>query len=227
MVQVDGTRQLGNNGAEVGGLDWEDWMPCKCLANAAHLCYATLAERPSRPAPEDSPPRLDSGIDINARRYYFRGVSRGLDNPLSNRRFAITEIGRAPLPASSLTTSSHPYISHLRHSKSMANPLELKRPPFEDLPLDKSGPPGNAWGLYGANDELGSLNQLTPAVVASAAGEIKTGERVSLDWSLDNPVPPFFNRQPVNRQMKRFGTRFVNDDNLSFNTQCGSQWDGA
>jgi len=59
-------------------------------------------------------------------------------------------------------------------------------PPFEALPVDKSGPAGNAWGLYGAEDELGSLKLLTPETVVNAAKlEIETGERFSLDWRLD------------------------------------------
>ncbi|EPE04638.1 cyclase protein [Ophiostoma piceae UAMH 11346] len=43
------------------------------------------------------------------------------------------------------------------------------RPPFSALPLDTSGPPGNAWGLYRADDQLGALNMLTPEVVAASA----------------------------------------------------------
>ena len=56
------------------------------------------------------------------------------------------------------------------------------RPSFDKLPLNKAGPPGNAWGLYASNDELGALNLITPSTVKAAAQEIKTGQRVSLDW---------------------------------------------
>lgn len=106
------------------------------------------------------------------------------------------------------------------------------RPPFSSLPLDPNGPPGNAWGLYGKDDRLGALNLLTPAIVAAAAAsEIKTGERVSLDWSLNNPSQPSFDRTPfesklVNRAHPSGEKRTVNDDILHFNTQCSSQWDG-
>jgi len=34
-------------------------------------------------------------------------------------------------------------------------------PPFDSLPLAKDGPHGNAWGRFGADDELGMLNLLT------------------------------------------------------------------
>jgi len=100
------------------------------------------------------------------------------------------------------------------------------RPPFSSLPLNKSGPPGNAWGLYGSNDELGSLNLLTPETVAAAAKEIQTGDRVSLDWTLGNPTPPLFDREGLSVRMYLRGDRPVNDDFISLNTQCGTQWDG-
>ncbi|KAH7118738.1 hypothetical protein B0J11DRAFT_74215 [Dendryphion nanum] len=105
------------------------------------------------------------------------------------------------------------------------------RPPFSTLPLDKSGPAGNAWGLYGPNDELGALNMLTPPVIASAAREILTGERVSLDWYLNLPTFPSFNRPPFNWRLENRrhpdgSKRTVNDDFLDINTQSSSQWDG-
>ncbi|KAF1994990.1 hypothetical protein P154DRAFT_446389 [Amniculicola lignicola CBS 123094] len=107
-----------------------------------------------------------------------------------------------------------------------------KRPPFSHLPLDKSGPPGNAWGLYGAGDELGALNMLTPSTTLSAArSEIQTGERVSLDWSLNLPSHPSFGRPPFEWELRNKTTpdgkrRMVNDDYVRFNTQGSSQWDG-
>jgi kynurenine formamidase len=101
------------------------------------------------------------------------------------------------------------------------------RPPFSALPLDKNGPAGNAWGLYGADDEIGSLNLLTPSTVANAAAsEIKTGERVSLDWRLDRPIHAMFERQNFKWHMYQRGGRYVNDDVVEMNTQGGSQWDG-
>lgn len=57
----------------------------------------------------------------------------------------------------------------------------MSYPEFKDLPLDKNGPHGNAWGLWGPNDQIGTLNHLTDEVVSRAAREeIRTGQRVSL-----------------------------------------------
>ena len=55
------------------------------------------------------------------------------------------------------------------------------RPAFEDLPFrSKDDPKASAWGLWGPNDELGTLNYLTPEVTRQAATEVKTGEVVPL-----------------------------------------------
>jgi hypothetical protein len=103
-------------------------------------------------------------------------------------------------------------------------------PPFSALPLDPTGPAGNAWGLFGANDQLGMLNLLTPEVVLHASQYIKTGLRVSLDWPLNKPTYPSNNRAPFKHELvnraKGDGLRVVNDDVLTFNTQSSSQWDG-
>lgn len=59
--------------------------------------------------------------------------------------------------------------------------LLIMHPKFADLPVDKNGPHGNAWGLWGPDDQIGTLNLLTDDVVAQAAKEcIQTGQRVSL-----------------------------------------------
>ena len=104
-------------------------------------------------------------------------------------------------------------------------------PPFDSLRLDPAGPPGNAWGRFGQDDELGMLNLLTPETVAAAAREIRTGVRVSLDWPLTKPAWPSFGRVPFQHRILPKATaeqpaRAVNDDEVAFNTQGSSQWDG-
>lgn len=99
-------------------------------------------------------------------------------------------------------------------------------PDFDSLPLDPSGPPGNAWGLFGAQDELGMLNLLTPQVIAAAAKEIQHGVRVSLDWPLDKPSYPTFTRKRFEHQLIHDPTVPMNDDVIHINTQSSTQWDG-
>ncbi|KAH7159639.1 hypothetical protein B0J13DRAFT_539321 [Dactylonectria estremocensis] len=100
------------------------------------------------------------------------------------------------------------------------------KPSFDSLPLRKDGPHGNAWGLFGQDDECGMLNLLTPDVVAKAASEIRDGVRVSTDWPLDRMANPCFGRAPFTHAIKTKTPRSVNDDSLAFNTQSSSQWDG-
>lgn len=99
-------------------------------------------------------------------------------------------------------------------------------PSFDDLPLDKSGPPGNAWGLFGPHDQLGRINLLTPGVVAAASSEIREGLRISLDWPLNKPVKINTFRQRFEHEILEQPPMALNDDAISFNTQCSTQWDG-
>lgn len=100
------------------------------------------------------------------------------------------------------------------------------KPSFDSLPLRKDGPRGNAWGLFGDDDECGMLNLLTPENTAKAASEIREGVRVSTDWPLNSMSKPCFGRAPLEHTIKPKSPRTVNDDVLSFNTQSSSQWDG-
>ncbi|KAH7099752.1 hypothetical protein BKA62DRAFT_708752 [Auriculariales sp. MPI-PUGE-AT-0066] len=101
-------------------------------------------------------------------------------------------------------------------------------PTFEQLPLRKNDPPYSAWGLYGDKDELGTLNRLTNSRVAAAAqGEIKTGQRISLNWPLNaQSEKSFFARKLFHQEMFHKQPYTVNDDVWTFNTQVSSQWDG-
>ncbi|KAM0271947.1 hypothetical protein ACHAQH_008886 [Verticillium albo-atrum] len=103
-------------------------------------------------------------------------------------------------------------------------PIQL--PSFDELPLDKSGPPGNAWGLWGDDDELGMLNLITPETVTMAAAEIKEGIRISLDWPLDKPSFPTFERQRFKHHLLNRAPMTMNDDAIELNTQSSTQWDG-
>lgn len=54
------------------------------------------------------------------------------------------------------------------------------RPNFDELPLHPSHPKASAWGLWGKDDELGTLNMLTTERVQEALREIMSGGRVPL-----------------------------------------------
>lgn len=104
--------------------------------------------------------------------------------------------------------------------------LPTQWPKFDELPLDPTGPPGNAWGLFGEDDQLGMLNLLTPEVVASAALEIKNGIRISLDMPFDKPSFPTEGRKKFEHRILHFPDVPMNDDEVYMNTQSSTQWDG-
>lgn len=63
-----------------------------------------------------------------------------------------------------------------------------ERPTFESLPLRPGDPPFSAWGLYGIDDELGTLNLLTPECILTARSEIITGVTVNLKYAILFPT---------------------------------------
>lgn len=52
--------------------------------------------------------------------------------------------------------------------------------PFSSLPFDPTGPPFNAWGLWGPDDQLGRLNLITPEAVKRGVSSVRHGIRVNL-----------------------------------------------
>lgn len=70
-------------------------------------------------------------------------------------------------------------------------------PDFDDLPKVEGRPQGCAWGVFdkdGKKDVFGTLNFLTPKIVAAAAAEVKDGVSISLK-SVSSPK--WLSRHPV------------------------------
>jgi kynurenine formamidase len=101
-------------------------------------------------------------------------------------------------------------------------------PDYDALPAFKNFP-GCAWSVWGAEYQLGTVNLLTDAVVKAAASkEIKTGKSVSLNWPLNFPEKPMFQRKTpeINMILRQPAVAGVRDDEIHMNTQSGTQWDG-
>ncbi|WVQ82262.1 hypothetical protein IAT38_004390 [Cryptococcus sp. DSM 104549] len=96
-------------------------------------------------------------------------------------------------------------------------------PPFSSLPVQKPGPPFNAWGLYGADDELGRLNLITPESVKRGKDTITEGRPISLNLPMSF-FPVHASRKTFEHNIKCSG--HSNDDEVAFNTQSSTQWDG-
>lgn len=90
---------------------------------------------------------------------------------------------------------------------------------------------GCAWGVFdrpGQKDQLGTLNLITPALVARAAKEeIIDGDRLSLNWGLENLQFPAFGRMLPERKLIDLvpSLSFWGfDEQISFSPQTGSHW---
>ncbi|HLI61774.1 MAG TPA: cyclase family protein [Terriglobales bacterium] len=103
----------------------------------------------------------------------------------------------------------------------------MKLPDYDELPLRPDAPPGAAWGVFGADDELGTLNLLTPQRVREAMAEVRTGRCISLDLPLNLPDPPIVPRTPYRHTVAGMpGYGDLLDDTIdNLNTQASSQWD--
>ena len=100
-----------------------------------------------------------------------------------------------------------------------------RRPSFHSLPLDPSHPPYSAWGLWGADDELGTLNLLDADTVKRASQEIQLGLTVPLNLPLNFPHQPM-NPARIPLVHRILDNGHSNDDEVSINTQSSTQWDG-
>lgn len=98
-------------------------------------------------------------------------------------------------------------------------------PAFDDLPVLAETGTRHAWGLFGPDDELGTLNLLTPDVVKAGLACAETGERIGLALDSDVIDPPLYGRRPLVHRFTEAGS--VVDDWLDgFHPQAASQWDG-
>ncbi|GAB3761969.1 cyclase family protein [Ramlibacter monticola] len=105
-------------------------------------------------------------------------------------------------------------------------------------------PPQSNWGDFGADDELGRLNLITPECVLRATREVRTGQSFCLSLPLDLPGGNVLNPRrhpPQLRPTLREGRSVFNlpigdaslgqtdvlcDDAVLIHTQYSTQWDG-
>jgi len=101
-------------------------------------------------------------------------------------------------------------------------------PAYRDLPVDPSAPPHSAWGVFGPDDQLGTLNLLTPERRAAAARLARRGATFNLDLPLDLPAVPFFGHRarPAHTFLARRDGNSRDDYLDGFALQYSSQWDG-
>ncbi|MET0821078.1 MAG: cyclase family protein [Aeromicrobium sp.] len=113
----------------------------------------------------------------------------------------------------------------------MTHPLHDRRPAdlprYEQLLERTDAPAGSSWGLFGADDQIGTLNFLAWNDLREAATEVRTGTAFSLDLpstAISSSLAP--TRSPVEHHIFQ-RTEHHRDEWLDrFYTQYGSQLDG-
>jgi kynurenine formamidase len=100
-------------------------------------------------------------------------------------------------------------------------------PDYAALRARTDAPPGSSWGLFGADDQLGTLNLLALNDLRAAASEVREGTAFSLDLPSTAISPPLApTRNPIEHHIFQ-RTPFHRDEWLDrFYTQYGSQLDG-
>jgi kynurenine formamidase len=63
-------------------------------------------------------------------------------------------------------------------------------PDFKELPVTPGAPPNSAWGLWGADDQIGTLNLLTNERTLGAVAEVRRGAVFNLNLPIDEPWRP-------------------------------------
>lgn len=96
---------------------------------------------------------------------------------------------------------------------------------YADLQRRTDAPAGSAWGLHGKNDDIGTLNFLTPECAVEAARLVRTGKSYNLDRALDAFALP--HRPALTHVVHGEKRHFTRDDHLdNFYPQASSQVDG-
>lgn len=104
--------------------------------------------------------------------------------------------------------------------------------------LDQMAAKVSNWGRWGPDDELGTLNFVSPADIQAAAGLIRKGKTISLglDFNFHGPQSGWGGRfNPIHTMLAtgtdavagtqdHMGLRYA-DDMVSMPLQCGTQWD--
>lgn len=104
---------------------------------------------------------------------------------------------------------------------------ERSVPKYRDLPKAEHDLYPNAWGVFGEDDQLGTLNHLTPDRVLNALKSVQSGRVVNLNLSLDEFNPALIAHRGLPTH-EVFGlNKFHRDERVdNLFTQASTQIDG-
>lgn len=103
---------------------------------------------------------------------------------------------------------------------------DSRLPSYDELPLSEAAPQWRtAWGVLGADEQLGTLALLTPERRLAATRLVRDGVTVNLDHPMDVPLAIFAHRQPFQHHVFEIMPGYYDEtlDNLA--PQLSSQWD--
>ena len=108
--------------------------------------------------------------------------------------------------------------------------MATKLPAYDELPVRAGAPKGSAWGVFGDDDQVGTINLLTAERVRQAAVEIRGGRIFPLNLPMEIPDPPRHKRGPLRRVLNSVeasgvAALFIDDRIDNFFPQASSQWD--
>jgi kynurenine formamidase len=105
-------------------------------------------------------------------------------------------------------------------------PSNMHPPRYLELPMAEGTDMRHAWDVFGRDDQMGTLNFLTPERRRAAARYIRTGMTIGLTLPLDAPAAPPYNRAPLQHEIYAANDFSWGDSVTSLDTQSSSQWDG-
>lgn len=99
-------------------------------------------------------------------------------------------------------------------------------PRYDELPAG-GGSEHVAWGLFGADDQVGMFNLQTPARIVEAARLVRRGAMFPLNWQLELPDPALYGRKVPQHTIIAFPPGGWGHDDWydGFFPQGSSQWD--
>jgi kynurenine formamidase len=105
--------------------------------------------------------------------------------------------------------------------------VRLPLPNYSELPAFEKTGERNAWGVFGAGDQLGTINLLTPERVLAASKLVRKGSVINLSLTLDFPTTLYHGETRSGYKHRMTTNRGGRDDVLdNFAMQGSSQWDG-
>ncbi|HYQ68178.1 cyclase family protein [Actinophytocola sp.] len=100
-------------------------------------------------------------------------------------------------------------------------------PSYDELRRRTDAPPGSSWHLFGPDDQLGTLNFLTPETARAGAALVRHGRIFNLDYPLNTFVPSLAGTRPPTEHHIFANNPNHRDDWVdSFYLQSTSQVDG-